>query len=169
MQPLSVYPLSIIPAQDAIVKVLKGRAAVIDTWDAVCRSPNLTLAVPRVIVLTEFVNIYARPKFCRRSILLRDKYRCQYCGARFKSEDLTFDHVIPKSKGGQTVWDNILSCCVPCNTKKRDSLPGQYMRPLRYPYQPRAAELLATGLEFLDTESRETWGSYLYWNTELEK
>ena len=130
--------------------------------------------MPKVLALRTYAPIDAAPKFCRRSILLRDRYRCQYCGERFESEDLTFDHVIPRAAGGQTTWTNILSACVDCNTAKRDQ-PANYsgkkgspLRPLKPPKQPTAMQLLQAGLEFLDNETRETWADYLYWGAELQ-
>ena len=173
-RPLNTYPLSIIPAQDALVTVYRDRAQVIEEWDAVFRSPSVEIRVPKVIALRDYAHISADPKFCRRSILLRDRFRCQYCGEQFRSEELTFDHVIPRSAGGKTEWTNILSACIPCNGRKRDRLPnfsgrkgGDDMRPLREPRQPTSSELLRAGLEFLDPAVRADFASYLYWNAEL--
>lgn len=173
-RPLNTYPLSIIPAQDALVTIYRDRAQVIEEWDAVFRSPSTTIRVPKVIALRDYAHISADPKFCRRSILLRDRFRCQYCGQQFRSEELTFDHVIPRSAGGKTEWSNILSACIPCNGRKRDRLPnfsgrkgGEDMRPLRHPRQPTSSELLRAGLEFLDPAVRADFASYLYWNAEL--
>jgi len=176
-RPVTTFPLSVIPALDAAIAVWKGTAIMLDSWDAVFHSPSVEIPVPRVIVLKEFVSVYSHPKFCRRSILLRDRFTCQYCGKKFPSHELTFDHVIPRSKRGKTEWTNILTCCVDCNKEKRDCLPnysgrkGQRgsLRPLKEPHQPTAHELLEAGLEFLDEETIKTWGDYLYWNVELEE
>lgn len=174
-RPLSTWPLSLISGQDAVRAVFRDRAAVVEEWDAVFRSPSVEIKVPKVIALREYAPISAEPKFCRRSILLRDRYRCQYCGERFDGSDLTFDHVIPRAAGGTTVWTNILSACVSCNEKKRDSLPNYSgrrkageLRPLKPPRRPTTAELLRSGLEFLDPEIKADFGSWLYWNTELQ-
>jgi 5-methylcytosine-specific restriction endonuclease McrA len=179
MLPLATYPLSTIPVQKAISAVVRDRVNVVDTWDEEFRSPTVTMLLPKVIALRDYAHVHAAPKFCRRSVILRDRFCCQYCGTRFVSEDLTFDHVIPRSAGGKTVWENILSACVPCNIRKRNTMPNysgsrknkkgsDAMRPLKIPRQPTAHELLQNGLEFLDAESRENWASWLYWNTELE-
>jgi 5-methylcytosine-specific restriction endonuclease McrA len=174
-RPISTWPLSLVSGQDAVRAVFRDRATVVEEWDEVFRSPTTEIRVPKVIALREYAPISATPKFCRRSILLRDRYRCQYCGERFESEDLTFDHVIPRSAGGKTVWENILSACVPCNIKKRDRLPNysgrrasEDFRPLKPPKQPTTAELLRAGLEFLAPEIRADFGSFLYWNAELQ-
>jgi 5-methylcytosine-specific restriction endonuclease McrA len=172
-RPLSTWPLSLIGPEEAIRAVFKETVTVVDEWPEVFRSPSTTIHVPKVVALRSYAPINAAPKFCRRSILLRDRYRCQYCGERFQSEDLTFDHVIPRAAGGQTVWDNILSCCVRCNVEKRDR-PANYsgkkgtpLRPLKPPRQPTTAELLRAGLEFLDSETRADFASWLYHNVEL--
>lgn len=173
-RPLATYPLSLIAGQEAVKAVYRGRAIVAEEWDQVFRSPSREIRVPRVIALNEYVQISAQPKFCRRSILLRDRFRCQYCGERFDSRDLTFDHVVPRAKGGTTTWENILSCCVPCNVAKRDShanwsgKKGGSGRPLKAPRQPSTMELLKAGLEFVDADIKESWGSWLYWSAELK-
>ena len=170
---LSTWPLSLIGAEEAVRAVCKGTVSVVEEWPEAFRSPTTTIRVPKVLALRTYAPIDAAPKFCRRSILLRDRYSCCYCGQRFASEDLTFDHVVPRAKGGQTVWTNILSCCVRCNTAKRDQhanysgRKGDPLRPLKPPRQPTTAELLRAGLEFLDNDTRETWRDFLYWGAEL--
>ena len=174
-KPLSTWPLSVVPAQEAVSTVWRDRAQVVETWeDAFYRSPSTTIPVPRVIALRNYVHVEATPKFCRRSIFLRDRFCCQYCGERFMAEDLTFDHVIPRARGGQTVWDNILTCCIRCNTDKRDH-PADYSgrkgaphRPLTAPRCPTTFELLRAGLEFLAPDLKADFGSWLYWNAELQ-
>lgn len=174
-RPIATYPLSIVPAQEAVSTVWRERADVVETWpDAFFRSPSQQIAVPKVIALRTYAPISAKPKFCRRSILLRDRYSCCYCGSRFESHELTFDHVIPRSQGGQTVWENILSCCVTCNARKRNQMPnysgrkGSGLRPLKAPRQPTTTELLRAGLEFLEPSIKEAFSDWLYWNTELQ-
>lgn len=173
-RPLATYPLSLISGQEAVRAVYRGRATVAEEWDQVFRSPSREIRVPRVIALNEYVPINAEPKFCRRSILLRDRFRCQYCGNQFESQDLTFDHVIPRAKGGETVWANILSACVECNKRKRDKhadwsgRKGGGLRPLKAPRRPTTMELLRAGLEFIDPAIKEDFGSWLYWSSELK-
>jgi 5-methylcytosine-specific restriction endonuclease McrA len=174
-RPISTWPLSLISATDAVKAVFRERADVVAEWDAVFRSPSTEVPVPKVIALREFAPVHADPKFCRRSILLRDRFRCQYCGNSFPTEELTFDHVLPRSKGGKTTWENILTCCIECNTEKRDRMPSfsgrrgkGELRPLKEPRRPTTAELLRAGMEFLDPEIRETWGDFLYWNAPLQ-
>ena len=178
-RPLSTWPLSLIPAQDAVHALYRDRVTVLEEWPGeFYRSPSLAIPVPKTAMLRDYAPISGDPKFCRRSILLRDRYRCQYCGERFESHDLTYDHVTPRSKGGRAEWTNIVSCCLACNSKKANSLPnysarkrvalpGQ-MRPLKEPRRPSNAELLRAGLEFLPLDIRETWQDTLYWGVSLE-
>ncbi len=184
-QPLTTYPLSLIPVTEAITRLWKNRAQTVETWkdafgdERVFRSPSITIAAPKVVVLKEYVDISSEPKFSRRSILLRDRYCCQYCGRKFlHAKDLTFDHVIPKTQGGKTEWTNIVMACEPCNSKKADRMPnwsgrkgkrGDGLRPLKKPHQPTNAELLKVGLEYLSDQIREDFGSWLYWNVELSE
>lgn len=173
-RPLQTYPISLISGQEAVKAVYRGRATVAETWDQVFRSPSCEIPVPKTIALREYISISAQPKFCRRSILLRDRFKCQYCGQRFSSQDLTFDHVIPRAKGGTTVWENILTCCIGCNVAKRDKSAdwsgkkGGGMRPLKQPRQPSTMELLRAGMEFIDPDVRENWSDWLYWSAELK-
>jgi 5-methylcytosine-specific restriction endonuclease McrA len=151
---------------------------VIETWEgAFFRSPSTTIAVPKVMMLREYAPISGEPKFCRRSILLRDKFRCQYCGQEFPSQELTYDHVIPRSLGGKTVWTNIVTACLRCNAAKANSLPhysgrkgvvqAGKMRPLKEPRRPTTAELLRAGLQFLPNDLKESFGDFIYWGVEL--
>lgn len=179
-RPLSTWPLSLIPAQDAIHAWFRDRVSVVENWDdAFYNSPSTRVPVPKVVMLREYAPVSGEPKFCRRSILLRDHYECQFCGQRFESKDLTFDHVIPRSKGGKTLWTNILTACLRCNSLKADKHVNHSgrrgvigadgsMRPLKEPKRPTSAELLRAGLEFLPNDVREDFGSWLYWNAELK-
>jgi 5-methylcytosine-specific restriction endonuclease McrA len=166
--PLTTWPLSLVSAQEAVSAVWRDRAYVVETWEsAFFRSPSITIPVPKVLALREYAPITGDPKFCRRSILLRDRYRCQFCGARFESHDLTFDHLVPRSRGGKTEWTNILSACIPCNAAQADK-PAHQKRPLKLPRQPTNTELLRAGLEFLSNDVRDDFGSFLYWSAELK-
>lgn len=176
-QPLSTWPLSLIGAQEAIHAIYRERVTVVENWDAVFRSPSIVIPVPKVVALKHYAPISAEPKFCRRSVILRDKFRCQYCGGQFRSEDLTFDHVVPRAAGGKTEWSNILTACLKCNSRKahrpvnhsgRKGISDKSVRPFKEPRRPTTAELLRAGLEFLPNDLRETFGDWLYWNAELQ-
>ena len=184
---LSTWPPSLIASTDALHAYYRDRVNIVESWEgAFLRSPSVKIKAPKVVALREYANTSASPKFCRRSIITRDAGRCQYCGEEFPSHELTFDHLVPRAKGGKTVWTNILTACVRCNALKKDqdaNLSGRKgrisadgrLRPLKMPRQPTTAELLRNGLKFLSAEVRETWGHYLdptssaYWNVELER
>ncbi len=176
-RPLTSWPLSLISAQDAISALWRDRITVVESWyDAFFRSPSMIIAVPKIVALRQYAPVHGVPKCTRRNIYLRDRYRCQYCGERFVQSDLTYDHVIPRSKGGLTIWENILTACLDCNGKKADRMPNYSgrrgakgsLRPLKMPRQPTGAELLRAGFEFLPNDLKENFGEWLYWNTELE-
>lgn len=178
-QPLEIWPLSIEPAEELVSKLIRERVYSVADWeDRFFRSPTVVIPVPKVVVLRHYANVGGDPKFCRRSVFLRDEWICQYCGKPFPSEDLTFDHVIPRDKGGQTVWENILTACIDCNLLKRNehaNWSGRKghkdksgrLRPLKAPYQPTNTELLRKGLKHLPAEVLETWRDWLYWEAEL--
>ena len=146
-RPLSYFPLSLWPWQEAIKAVFLDRVNVISEYDRRVHSPSMEVALPSVISLKEYVPVSQKPAFTRFNVFLRDHFSCQYCGQRFNSQDLTFDHVIPRSRGGTTRWDNIVTACSPCNLKKgsRPASKGG-MWPLRKPQMPSAYQLLENGL-----------------------
>jgi len=105
-------------------------------------------------------------KFSRQNIYARDKYKCQYCGQRFSSEELTYDHVIPRSRGGKTEWENIVTCCVDCNRRKGGRTPAEAgMKLIRKPVKPTWIPALRITIGF--REVPQSWRDYLYWNVEL--
>ena len=136
--------------------------------DDVISTPNLTLRIPRVIQLLSC----DRPprhdvKFSRHNIYMRDGNRCQYCGKRFSSGELSLDHVIPLSRKGPSSWENVVCACLPCNVKKGNRLPEDVgMKLRRAPVKPRA-----TALGMLSPHRiHPTWRNFLdvaYWNVEL--
>ena len=97
-------------------------------------------------------------------MFLRDRFRCQYCGDSFPSSQLTFEHVVPRSKGGETSWTNIVAACDPCNVRKDNKLD---MKPLRAPFVPTPEELMKAKRAFPPGYLHETWLDYLYWDSEL--
>jgi 5-methylcytosine-specific restriction endonuclease McrA len=165
-RPLSYFPLSVLPWQDAVSAVVKDTVAVVAEYDAVVRSPSTTIRLPSVVALREYQRMPRRVAFTRFNVFLRDRFRCQYCGEQFASNDLSFDHVVPRCRGGLTCWENIVAACRPCNTRKDKFL---VMKPLRAPAEPTAHELLAAKRCFPPNFLHESWGDYLYWDVELEQ
>jgi 5-methylcytosine-specific restriction endonuclease McrA len=165
-RPLSYYPLSIWCWQDAIKAVFLERVNIVSEYDKLVRSPGFEMRLPSVVCLKTYVRPARNPAFTRFNVFLRDRFTCQYCGAR---EDLTFDHVIPRSKGGQTTWENVVAACSPCNLRKADRLPKEVeMWPRQAAYAPTLSDLHQNGRHFPPNFLHDSWMDYLYWDTELE-
>jgi len=117
----SFLPIEIIPWEKAFYLMFKCKAEVIEEYDnKYVRSAREKFRVPSVIKVNMVLDKNKNAKFCRENVYLRDDYTCQYCGAFGVEIDLTFDHIIPRSKGGQTNWANIVTACGICNRKKAD-------------------------------------------------
>lgn len=145
------------------------RVNIVSEYDEVIHSPSFEMRVPSVIALKEYITPRAYPAFTRFNVFLRDMWDCQYCGQKFRTHELTFDHVIPRSRGGRTEWGNIVTACQTCNTIKGNRLPRECsMFPLRPPIQPTTFELQERGRAFPPNFLHKSWGDYLYWDTELD-
>src|SRR5215471_12414952 len=118
-----------------------------------------------MVALCKYQPAARRVSFTRFNVFLRDRFTCQYCGETFVSSALTFENVIPRSRGGQTSWSNIVTACIPCNTGKGNSMR---IKPRRSPREPTPSELLAAKRTFLPDHLYESWMDYLYWDVELE-
>lgn len=165
-RPLSYYPLSLWSWQDAIKAIFLERVNVVSTYDRVIKSPSFEMALPSVVSLKDYVRPARHPAFTRFNVFLRDKFQCQYCGSR---EDLTFDHVLPRSKGGRTTWENVVTACAPCNLRKANRLPREIrMFPMQEPFQPTVHDLHNNGRAFPPNHLHQSWLDYLYWDIELE-
>jgi len=165
-RPLSYYPLSIWCWQDAIKAVFLERVNIVSEYDKTVRSPSFEMRLPSVISLKTYVQPSRHPAFTRFNVFLRDRFTCQYCGDR---EDLTFDHLIPRSKGGHTTWENVVTACSDCNLSKGNRLPGQSgLAPLTRPSQPSNYQLQENGRAFPPNFLHESWRDFLYWDTVLD-
>ncbi|MHB2169467.1 HNH endonuclease [Alsobacter sp. R-9] len=165
-RPLSYYPLSLWGWQDAIKAVFLDRVNIVSFYDRTVRSPNFEVRLPSVVSLKTYVKPSRQPAFTRFNVFLRDRFTCQYCGSR---DDLTFDHVIPRSRGGQTTWDNVVAACSPCNLRKGDRMPRDVgMVPHQMPFAPSVHDLHQNGRLFPPNYLHDSWLDYLYWDTELE-
>jgi 5-methylcytosine-specific restriction endonuclease McrA len=113
-------PLCVVSVRRAVVLVLKEKAEVVHATDDELHSERRAFAVPSVIRLNYFVRVpfRARAALSRRAVFVRDGHRCQYCGASAEN----IDHIVPRSRGGEHVWENVVAACRPCNTRKEDRL-----------------------------------------------
>ena len=165
-RPLSYYPLSLWSWQDAIKAVFLDRVNIVSHYERTVRSPSFEMKLPSVVSLKTYIKPARHPAFTRFNVFLRDRFACQYCG---QPEDLTFDHVVPRSKGGLTTWENVVAACSPCNLRKGDRLPDEvHMWPAKAPYQPEIEDLMRNGRLFPPNYLHESWMDYLYWDSELE-
>ncbi len=171
MQPLSWAPLSVWNWKDAFVAVAQERVIQIKTYDdIVVRSVNRTFEVPSVVALKSYRK-RKKVAFTRYNLFVRDQFTCQYCGQRFSSRDLTFDHVVPRSRGGQASWGNIVACCQQDNLRKANRTPREAgMKLIRPPFEPSPYELdgLARAHAIHEESLHRTWMDFLYWGSELE-
>jgi 5-methylcytosine-specific restriction endonuclease McrA len=168
-RPLSYFPLSLWSWQDAVKAVFLDRVSVLSEYETQVRSPSVTMKLPSVIALKDYIPSARRPAFTRFNVFLRDAFVCQYCSDRHPAHDLTFDHVVPRSRGGRTTWENVVTACGDCNLRKGSRLPRECaMFPREYPRQPTTWELQDNGRAFPPNYLHESWRDYLYWDSELE-
>ncbi len=163
-------PIDVISWQDAIRLLTLNKCEILEEYEDNIRSTFLVIKMPAVVRL---INSFRRAKrknvkFSRISIYARDGFECQYCGIKGKMKDFTFDHVIPRSRGGKTNWENITTCCVSCNSKKNNRTPSEAgMKLLSQPIKPDWVPFIAIRLS--QKSIPNAWVSYLYWNTELDQ
>jgi 5-methylcytosine-specific restriction endonuclease McrA len=137
-QPVSHVPLSTVSWQHAFKLYFMGKADIVEEYeDWLVHTVDTEMHVPAVIALKKGYNKRMPRKFTRENLYVRDMYTCQYCGDAFPGSQLTIDHVVPRSLGGATDWDNCVAACRPCNTKKSSKL----IKPLNQPYRPSYYQL----------------------------
>lgn len=167
-RPLSYFPLSVWSWQDAVKAVFRESVTVVSEYDRFVSSPSFDMKIPSVLALKDYVPQVDHPAFTRFNVFLRDEFECQYCAQEFKTHLLTFDHVIPRCKGGKTSWDNIVASCRSCNTVKGSKLPHECgMHPRQTPREPSIYDLQRKGQKFPPNFLHESWGDFLYWDSEL--
>jgi 5-methylcytosine-specific restriction endonuclease McrA len=155
----SYEPLRVIPWHRAITLALLEKADILETYDGeTIRSAHAEFAWPAVARLRQRVSWRNKGvRFSRLNVYRRDDFTCQFCGQRHAPSDLTFDHVVPKSQGGQTCWSNITTACVPCNQRKANRTPKQAgMALLSEPKEPKWFQ------RDLVSHSEKAWEPYLW-------
>ena len=134
------------------------------------RTVNFEIRVPKIVRLLVYDRLPERAvKFNRRNVYARDESRCQYCGKRFPTSELTLDHVVPRSRGGHSTWHNLVCCCVACNARKGGRLPQESgLKLIRKPYKPRRSPLIRLTIR---DEKYRSWRHFVdeaYWSVELK-
>jgi 5-methylcytosine-specific restriction endonuclease McrA len=134
------------------------------------RTVQLEIAVPRIIRLLFYDRLPRQQvKFNRRNIFARDQSRCQYCGKRFSTTELSLDHVVPRSRGGTSTWENVVCCCIQCNVRKGGRTPQEaHMRLITPPKRPRRSPVLRIKLSDGRYASWKHFLDHAYWNVELK-
>ncbi len=156
----SYEPLNICRVRRAVVLLYQDKAEMLENGSGFIHSANRELPVPSVIRLASMIKRVPRlgRKLTRLEVFRRDQYACQYCGK--ETRPLTLDHVIPRYRGGQHTWENIVSACVPCNRRKAGRTPQEAgMRLIRQPSQPHDSRLFYIPAYYPDTRSE--WQKYL--------
>jgi 5-methylcytosine-specific restriction endonuclease McrA len=157
-EPISVLPLSVINWQHAIKLMYLGRVHVLETYpNWIVHSEKLALNVPSVCVTRDYFHHKQHVKFSRYNLYMRDLFQCQYCDDVFDYEDLTIDHVRPRSAGGRTTWENCVTSCKSCNHAKGSSL----LLPRTKPYRPDYYKLVNQWKKTPFTVKQESWNRYL--------
>jgi 5-methylcytosine-specific restriction endonuclease McrA len=160
----SYEPINICGARRALVLVLKGVAKAEEEHDAILHAARVLMPLPSVIRLLEYRRIPHQTRaLSRKNILLRDRNTCQYCGIVLTAGELTLDHVIPRSRGGKSTWENLVACCHRCNRRKGNQLLHELtdMKLLR---EPRSFSLhTSRHIMRMIGHSDQKWRKYLYY------
>jgi 5-methylcytosine-specific restriction endonuclease McrA len=157
-------PHAILTWDEAICLVYQDKVSVLEEYDEIVSSPSISYFIPAVIQLKHQVATMKKGvKFSRINVFTRDGFKCQYCGQRKTMRELNYDHVVPRKQGGKTTWDNIVTCCYPCNEHKAGRTPEQAgMKLLRKPAKPHSLPLHAV---YLDAGKVPlVWEPYLDWS-----
>ena len=156
-RPLSYYPLSLCSWQDAIKSVFLKRVSIIESYEQEVHSPTITLKLPSVIALKDYVMLKRQPAFTRFNVFLRDNFTCQYC--KNTKKKLTIDHIIPKSRNGNHSWNNVTTACTDCNHKKAGKTPEEAkMRLIKKPSIPN----LNTHILKYSNNIQTSWSPFLF-------
>lgn len=159
----SYEPIHVCAVRRALILLVKGMASTEEAGEGRVHSPSQSLAVPSVIRLLEYRRIPRQMRaISRKNILIRDQYTCQYCNKQFGAGDLTLDHVVPRSRGGNNTWENLVACCLRCNNRKGDRLPVEAQ--MRLQRQPKPFNLhTSRSLMRQMGNHQENWRKYLFY------
>ena len=151
----SYEPLNLVNVKRAVILVLKDKAEIVEERGEYLHSERMIMPYPSVIRLVYYVRVpYRAVSLSRRAVFIRDRHTCQYCGGRAES----IDHVIPRSRGGEHVWENVVAACRRCNTRKMNKLPSEVGLKLKHkPIEPHDHVWIFS----LASDIHPTWEPYL--------
>ena len=159
----SYEPINVCAARRALVLVLKGVASTEERAAKMVASERMQMALPSVIRLLEYRRIPRQTRaLTRRNILMRDHYMCQYCNRTFPTGELTMDHVVPRSRGGGSSWENLVACCIPCNNQKGNRTPEEAEMALARAPRPFTLHTSRHLMRLL-AKSDDQWRKYLFY------
>lgn len=164
-QPINLLPLSTIGWQDAVKSYFQDKVKIIKSYEnRILHSADFEMEMPSIVILNRYHKQPDRAKLSRRTLFIRDDYRCQYCGVKFYHHELTFDHVLPKAYGGKSSWTNMVASCKPCNTKKGCR---QDIQPMKPPVRPSWRQIYNQSKCYKITIPDPAWQDFLSWPEEL--
>jgi 5-methylcytosine-specific restriction endonuclease McrA len=161
-------PIKVISWQRAFTLFALDKVDVVEEYDTEIHSMSYVVRVPAVVRLRKAFRRFTKPvKFSRVNIYARDGHRCQYCGVACTIAELTYDHVVPRSRGGATSWENIVSCCITCNARKANRTPAEAkMKLLSTPVRP--GWMPAVQIKVSSKSVPDAWRDYVYWAGEID-
>ena len=163
--PVSILPISAVSWKEAILYLYHDKCDVLEWYDDwIVHSANWETHVPAVIMLKTYLRRNSEVRFSKNNVYLRDTYQCLYCGTKVNNSTATMDHVVPLSKGGKTKWDNIVTACSPCNTRKEDKT---HMKPMYQPYKPGYYELVRKRKQLPFQLKHDSWSRWLGLDEEI--
>jgi 5-methylcytosine-specific restriction endonuclease McrA len=163
--PLSVAPLSTVNWKEAIKMVYLDQVDVMELYaDWFVHSPSVTIQVPSVVVSRTYVKTSRSVKFSKMNLCIRDDFQCQYCQKKLPQKQLTMEHVMPRSRGGKTTWQNVCCACSWCNTAKANKTTW---KPIKEPHKPTYGELLMKAKHMPIQIPDASWIPYLGWPPHL--
>jgi 5-methylcytosine-specific restriction endonuclease McrA len=159
----SYEPINVCAARRALILILKGVATAEEEHTFCIRSGRRSFRLPSVIRLLEYRRIPHQTRaLSRKNILMRDRFTCQYCLKTMPSSELTLDHVIPRSRRGESTWENLVTCCHPCNNRKGNRTPEEAGMKLHRPPRPFSLHTSRHLMRLLGHGDAQ-WRKYLFY------
>lgn len=157
----SYEPIATISWQRAICLLTLGKVEIVEEYDRDVRSVSVVFKMPSVVrLIRAFRRHRKRVKFSKQNVFARDRWRCQYCGTKAPISDLTYDHMLPRSRGGKTCWENIVTACRDCNARKADRTPEEAgMKPRKRPERPNWVPVFSVNVS---QNIPDTWRDYCW-------
>ncbi len=156
-------PCEIVGWQRAVTLLFRGKVEVVEEYDEEIRSVSIAIRMPAVVRLGQAIRRRRKIALSRINVMIRDGFRCQYCGVRLPAARLTLDHVLPRARGGRTTWDNLVTACAPCNRKKGPRNPQWAgMKLLTRPEKPTWLPFAMIRLELGSVP--EIWRAWIHWH-----